>query len=162
MTYLIFCRNLKMPFCHFWVDVTLIIFKTKRHFRIAFCKESSAYSVIFDDMDTIVHIFKKTMPFYYNFVFQVRSASVHRCLCAQHAWNSTRTPTTFSHSQKVHSGRFFHMESIKEQSTLFPCAQEFRRLFKIFLMPKGQQISKQNCHAETSPKKRTNEFVFLS
>ena len=112
--YLIFCRNLKMPFCHFWVDVTLIIFKTKRHFRIAFCKESSAYSVIFDDMDTIVHIFKKAMPFYYNFVFQVRSASVHRCLCAQHAWNSTRTPTTFSHSQKVHSGRFFHMESIKE------------------------------------------------
>ena len=27
---------------------------------------------------------------------------------------------------------------------------------------KGQYISKQNCRAVTSPKKRTNEFVFLS
>ena len=27
---------------------------------------------------------------------------------------------------------------------------------------KGQQISKQNCHAETSPKKQTNQFVFPS
>ena len=27
---------------------------------------------------------------------------------------------------------------------------------------KGQQISKQNCHAKTSPKKQTNKLVFLS
>ena len=36
--HLIFCRNLKMPYCHFWVDVMLIILKTKHHFRIAFSK----------------------------------------------------------------------------------------------------------------------------
>ena len=29
-------------------------------------------------------------------------------------------------------------------------------------MPKGQLISKANCQAEDSPKKRTNEFVFTS
>ena len=29
-----------------------------------------------------------------------------------------------------------------------------------FDVTKGQQISKQNCRAADSPKKRTNEFVF--
>ena len=30
------------------------------------------------------------------------------------------------------------------------------------LSPKGQLISKTNCKAEDSPKKRTNEFIFTS
>ena len=35
-------------------------------------------------------------------------------------------------------------------------------IFFWFMMPKGQLISKANCQAEDSSKKRTNEFIFTS
>ena len=35
-------------------------------------------------------------------------------------------------------------------------------LAKNGLTAKGQYLLKKNCHAKTSPKKRKNEFVFLS
>ena len=34
--------------------------------------------------------------------------------------------------------------------------------FLLFFLTKGQLISKANCQAEDSSKKRTNEFVFTS
>ena len=38
----------------------------------------------------------------------------------------------------------------------------FQSNFRLRYHLKGQQISKQNCCAVTSPKEQTNEFVFLS
>ena len=33
---------------------------------------------------------------------------------------------------------------------------------QLFVLPKGQLISKANCHSLNSSKKRTNEFVLIS
>ena len=43
-------------------------------------------------------------------------------------------------------------------------ASKYHRImiFYGFSYPKGQLISKENCHAVNSSKKRTNEFVFTT
>jgi hypothetical protein len=43
-----------------------------------------------------------------------------------------------------------------------PDSEQWPLTCNLFTMTKGQLISKTNCLAEDSPKKRTNEFIFTS
>ena len=78
--------------------------------------------------------------------------------------NETWVVEFFRHDVKIKAAFLRYVSSFQNlfifKFSTYSFAQNSRTHFLIFTFSKGQLISKANCQAVNSSKKRTNEFVF--